>query len=904
MEPNLFKYIWRFSKAEQFSIIVTVLLSLPFYFLSLDVPKKIVNIGIQGEGFRRPDSTLPFGDIALPFSETLFGEQIMLFEGVNLDQMATLMCYSGIFLVMVFVNGGFKFYINTSKGRLGERMLRRLRFDLTDRLLRFSLPQVRRMKGAEVATMVKDEVEPLGGFIGDAFVTPIFMGGQAITAMVFIMVQSFWLGLVAGVIVLAQAILIPKLRVAILRLGKERQLTARALAGRVSELMDGAVEVHANDASNWERAEITSRLGRIFDIRFEIYQRKFFVKFLNNFMSQLTPFFFYSIGGYLALTGRLDLGALVAVIAAYKDLPGPIRELINWEQRRNDVQIKYDQVVEQFAPAEIMEPERQDPDQVSTPLQGPIKFSSLVMTDENNNRLLDGFDVTVPLDKRIAVVGDSSSGKEFLSTLLSGLISPASGSVQIGDQRADALPEAVLGRRISYVEPHAYLFPLSVRENLLYGLRHKPLVDPVYDGAEATKAKARLAEIRRSANNPLDLNADWVDYEAAGVTDSQSLSEAMIDQLVGVGLEEDVYGFGLNGTIDPKIRPKETDDLLRARAALTDRLEADGNSDLVMRFDPELYNTNATLAENLLFGTPRKADYETDKLADNKLVKRILDREGLAPLLAQKGLVIAQTMVEIFADLPPGHPFFEQFSFIDADDLPEFTQVVTRAEQKGLDQLAEEDINALMRLPFIYVEARHRLALVDEDFSKQVLAVRHHLAEAITAEDPGAVAFYDPQAYNAAASVMDNVLFGRLVYGQAEGAELVGRSIRDVLDSLNLRHLVMETGLDYDVGVGGKRLRPVQQQKLALARALLKRPDLMVINEATAIMDGTTRADLVDSLLAARADGGLFWVLERASLAEGFDHILVVKQGRLAEQGSFESLNKEGTHFCELMSAD
>ena len=42
--------------------------------------------------------------------------------------------------------------------------------------------------------MIKDEVEPLGGFIGDAFVTPVFLGGQAITAMVFILVQNFWLG--------------------------------------------------------------------------------------------------------------------------------------------------------------------------------------------------------------------------------------------------------------------------------------------------------------------------------------------------------------------------------------------------------------------------------------------------------------------------------------------------------------------------------------------------------------------------------------------------------------------------------------------------------------------------------------------------------------------------------------
>ncbi|MBR7552134.1 hypothetical protein KC220_26675, partial [Mycobacterium tuberculosis] len=79
-----------------------------------------------------------------------------------------------------------------------------------------------------------------------------------------------------------------------------------------------------------------------------LYQWKFLVKFINNFLAQITPFLFYSIGGVLALQGRLDIGQLVAVINAYKDLPGPLKELIDWDQSRQDVQVKYAQVVEQF----------------------------------------------------------------------------------------------------------------------------------------------------------------------------------------------------------------------------------------------------------------------------------------------------------------------------------------------------------------------------------------------------------------------------------------------------------------------------------------------------------------------------------------------------------------------------
>ncbi len=50
---------------------------------------------------------------------------------------------------------------------------------------------------------------------------------------------------------------------------------------------------------------------------------------------------------------------MVGVLLAYKDLPGPIKELIDWDQQRQDVQIKYEQVIDQFQPEGMMPPELQ-----------------------------------------------------------------------------------------------------------------------------------------------------------------------------------------------------------------------------------------------------------------------------------------------------------------------------------------------------------------------------------------------------------------------------------------------------------------------------------------------------------------------------------------------------------------
>ena len=57
MEPSLFKYIWKHTKPQQVWILAVILLSMVPYFLSLELPKQIVNGPIQGQGFDSPEAT-------------------------------------------------------------------------------------------------------------------------------------------------------------------------------------------------------------------------------------------------------------------------------------------------------------------------------------------------------------------------------------------------------------------------------------------------------------------------------------------------------------------------------------------------------------------------------------------------------------------------------------------------------------------------------------------------------------------------------------------------------------------------------------------------------------------------------------------------------------------------------
>ena len=885
MDRSLFGFILRYSKRDQLLIVPLVVATMGVYYLSLDLPKIIINQAIQGTSFPQPQSAVSF-------------------LGVSLERIPYLFALSMVFLGLIVLNGWLKFQINTMKGWMGERMLRRLRYALFDYILRFPLQRFRRVKAAEMATMIKDEVEPLGGFIGEAFITPLFLGGQALTAMFFILYQHVSLGMIALGIVGVQAWFIPRLRRRLLVLGRERQLTARALAGRIAESVDGVAEIHANDTSNYERAEISARLGRIFRIRFEFYQRKFLIKFLNNFLSQMTPFLFYAVGGYLVIVGRLDIGALVAVIAAYKDLPTPVKELIDWDQQRLDVEIKYGQVIEQFT-AEDVAPEHLQAliEAPALPSEGKLRASNLALLDEGGSRLIDNVSFEVDLDAHVAIIGrQSAAGTGELAQLLARLYPPSSGTIEIGGIDITRAPEAVTGRALAYVGSPAYLFPTDVRENMLYGLKHRPVREPDYDPQARRHRELEAREALRTGNSALDINAEWIDYASAGVAGPEEMEARIVELLRVVELEETIFELGLRSSAESN--PQVTERVLAARSRMRERLASLDIEDWVERFDPARYNRNATLAENLLFGTPVGRTFDIDNLAGNSYVRQVLRETGLHDLVLRTGHKVAETMVELFSGLPPGHEFFAQYSFIRQEDLPQFEAILKHVTEVGLRGLDETERRALLALPFRLIAARHRLGLIDESFEARVVEARQHFARHLPAGMRSAVEFFDPARYNGAASLQDNILFGKIAYGEADAPLRVPAVLSEVLDTLSLRATVIDVGLDYQVGSGGSRLSLAQRQRAAIARALLKCPDLLILNEATAALDGQAQAKVTQGLRQEMEARGLIWVLHRASLARNFDRVLVMSGGKLQEQGRFAELDHKDSLATLLIAAE
>ena len=408
MERSLFRYIIRHTWRDQILLLVVTAVSFPLIYINLEIPKRIVNNAIGGKNIPQT------------------------FLGFEVTQISYLMALSLLLLTLITVNGGIKYWLNVYRGVVGERTMRRMRHELYEKVLRFPLPQFKTMSSGEIIPMIVAETEPIGSFIGDSINLPVFQGGLLLTYLAFIFNQNPWLGLAAVALYPPQIYLIPRLQRKINLLSKERVQTARALSDRIGESVAGSAEIRGNDTYHLETADISNRLGTIFGIRVDIYKRKFFVKFLNNFLAQVTPFFFYSVGGYFVIKGDLSLGALVAVLGAYKDILDPWKELLQWYSTKEDVRIKYEQIVSQFEPPGLIDGKLlAEPVEKIPKLAGEIATSALIYSEDGVINRVDRISCTIPAGQHVALVGGGHSGKDDIAHLIARLVFPSGGRIVV-----------------------------------------------------------------------------------------------------------------------------------------------------------------------------------------------------------------------------------------------------------------------------------------------------------------------------------------------------------------------------------------------------------------------------------------------------------------------------------------
>ena len=144
-------------------------------------------------------------------------------------------------------------------------------------------------------------------------------------------------------------------------------------------------------------------------------------------------------------------------------------------------------------------------------------------------------------------------------------------------------------------------------------------------------------------------------------------------------------------------------------------------------------------------------------------------------------------------------------------------------------------------------------------------------------------------------SLRDNIVFGRHGIDEARVEESVELAqLADVIATL-------PAGLETRVGERGVRLSGGQRQRIGIARALVTRPTLLILDEATAALDTQTEAAITESLAILHGRTTTIVIAHRLSTVQNCDQIIFLEQGRVRAVGSFQELWADDSAFADLV---
>lgn len=783
-------------------------------------------------------------------------------QAIGLGRVNLLFLYCGLYLAAVLLASGIKFAINVIQTYLGQQTLARMRKELYEHILMLPLGFFRRTPSGMVVSSVVTEVVSAGEMVGQAVAVPV---NNTLTLLAFTGYMFYLNPLLAGLSLIIYPMIlfaIPMLQRRANIENKKRVDATRNLSSKIGETISGIHEVHGNgsyDIENRRFGELVDTLYRI-RVRWNIY--RFAIKVLNNLFQNLGPFILFIVGGYLAISGRFDLGALVAFLSAYEKLYDPWKELMDYYQTYQDASVSYRRLMEYFdeRPEFLLAP----PDRPPYELAPSVQVRDLSFSVAPRVHLLDKVSFDLEPGESMAVVGFSGSGKSTLVHCIGQLYRYTGGSVQIGGHEVQELTKKDMARNTGIVAQTPYIFDGTLRENLLYAC------EAVDD---------RRDESGRSGLPDLD---------------------AMIEVIQQVGLFVDVLRFGLNTVISREAGRELHEKLIRLRYRFQSEFGKQLADDIEF-FDIRKYMIYSSVAANLTFGTALQAAFSPEKLADNAYFLRFLSNvELMEPLLELGRDATLQTM-DILGNIEPDALFFEQ-SPMEPDEFEEYRALSLRLATSDIEDLSGTDKAMLLRLALRFVVGSHVTGELSPELQEALILARRQFRDQIQADHPDVFNFYRMSDYLPTLSILDNILFGRTRTDSPGAQERVAQSLMQLLIEEDLLERIVEIGMDFRVGPKGDRLSGGQRQKLAIARTFLKKSPLLLLDEATSALDNTSQKR-IQSVLETRWKGRstIIAVAHRLDTIRNYDKIAVMKAGKIVEMGAFNELLQRKGILYELV---
>lgn len=782
-------------------------------------------------------------------------------EVLAVGDVSQLVIYCLVFLMAVLLSSAFKLAVNGLQTIIGQQALTDMRRDLYQHILRLPLSFFRKTPTGTVVASLVTELAASANFVGAAIAVPL----SNILTLVAIGAYLIWLNPLLGVVTLSiypvALFVVPLVQRGVNNWNKKRVDVSNKMSSRITESVSSIGEIHAQGSFQGEERAYNAIIERLLKIRIIWTMYRYGVKVTNNLFVGLGPVVVMLLGGYMLMQGKTELGSIVAFLSAQEKLYDPWKELIDFYQTQQDASVRYQKVMQIFRGDTEFTLVADRPTPI--PPQGRIEIQDLEFLTPSGIRLLDQVNLSIEAGEHLALVGFSGSGKSTLAKCIGQLYAYTGGELLIDGRSVASMSKEEIVRSIGFISQDPVIFSGTIGDNLMY------------------------------ACNAID------DYPHRDNGRDQVSLDDRIAALQQAGIFVDTLRFGLNTILNHERYPELENRFLKIRANFQENFGVE-LAPHVEFYHQDHYLYHSTVIENLIFGYLQH-NLKLDNLEQNRDFLTFLNNANLqVPLLETGADLLRQTVDILGRDAPKESVFFEQTP-VEASEYDHYIELSEQLAGKSVISLPEADRQLLLRLAFRYIAAEHKIVDLQPLLKKLILTGRKEFRSWSERHMGDEVSFYSDAEYIRSQSILNNIFFGNLTSDSPKIEDRVNQCIVHLLIEEDLLEQVAAIGMEFSVGNRGDKLSGGQQQKLSIARVLLKRPTILIMDEATSALDNASQSRIQNLIEKWKGSCTVISVIHRLDLLSSFDKVAVMKSGKIIEAGEPDKLLAEQGALHELV---
>lgn len=422
-------------------------------------------------------------------------------EGVRLKDASVVFLMGWLYAGTIVINGVATYARISWTGRLGQRLMKRLRVRVFSHIQRLSLDFFTEEKAGRIMTRMTSDIEALSELLQDGIIN---LAVQAFT-LVFVVVVMLKLNVQLALIVLLAVVPIMTAMTLWFRLrseqtyGRVRERIADVLAD-LQESLAGVRIVTAYNRQRYNTVRHVDIIGEHYDANVAATKVAAVYGPGTELVGTAGQALILLVGGWMVLDNRLTVGELTAFVLYLSAFFAPIQQLV---QLYNTYQSG------QAAVAKLRDLLGTDPSVserpdavVLPPIAGELRLESVTFGYDPDRPVLRDVDLTIAAGETFAFVGPTGAGKSTIAKLITRFYDPDEGRLLVdGHDLRDVTIES-LRRQLGVVPQEPFLFAGSVRDNIAFA-HPDASDDEVWEAVRAVGVDELVERLPQGIDSPV-----------------------------------------------------------------------------------------------------------------------------------------------------------------------------------------------------------------------------------------------------------------------------------------------------------------------------------------------------------------------------------------------------------------